>query len=117
MPEKTWSVACSNACRATASGWADGVFDPIVALAMAPKIATPTALPVERQNRFVAVTTPRSLQPTLDWAAIRVGTATSPMPRPMRKQVPATCTTPDEPLSRVSNRQPQIAIEAPISAQ
>ena len=59
-------------------------------LATAPNTATPTALPSERANMLVPVTTPRSSQPTLDCAAISVGVATRPIPRPMTKQVTAT---------------------------
>ena len=65
----------------------------MIALAIAPKIATPTELPIERANRLVPVTTPRSFHGTLDWAAMRVGVATSPIPRPTMKQLIATKAT------------------------
>src|SRR3954454_18808851 len=39
-------------------------------LAMAPKAATPRALPSERANMLVPVTTPRCCQETVDWAAM-----------------------------------------------
>ena len=62
----------------------------ITPLATAPKIAAPTALPIERANMLAPVTTPRSPQPTLDWAAIRVGTADQPNPNPITKHDMAT---------------------------
>ena len=51
----------------------------------------PRALPIERANIEVPVTTPRSFHSTDDCAAIRVGAATKPMPSPMTKQVTPTC--------------------------
>ena len=54
----------------------------MIAFAIAPKIATPTALPIERANMFVPVTTPRSFQPTLDCAAISVGVGDEAHPEP-----------------------------------
>src|SRR5215207_2470738 len=53
--------------------------------AIAPKIATPTALPIDRRNMFAPVTTPRSDHGTEDWAAMSVGEATRPSPRPTTK--------------------------------
>src|SRR5665647_3838098 len=61
-----------------------------IPFATAPKIATPTALPIERENRLAPVTTPRSFHPTLDCAAISDGVATRPRPRPATKQLAAT---------------------------
>ena len=49
-----------------------------VALAMAPNTAMPSALPIDRENRLVPVTTPRRSQSTADWAAIRVGLVGEP---------------------------------------
>src|SRR5918998_2084085 len=63
------------------------------ALAMAPKAAMPRALPIERANKLVPVTTPRCDQSTDDCAAIRVGAAVRPSPRPTTKQVAASCHT------------------------
>ena len=59
------------------------------AFAIAPKTATPIALPIDRAKRLVPVTTPRSFHSTLDWAAMRVGVATSPSPSPTMKQLAA----------------------------
>ena len=53
--------------------------------AIAPKIATPTALPIERRNMFAPVTTPRCAHGTDDCAAMSVGEATRPSPRPTTK--------------------------------
>ena len=50
---------------------------------MAPKIATPTALPAERANTLTPVTTPRSSQSTEACAAISVGAAVQPRPKPI----------------------------------
>ena len=50
------------------------------AFAIAPKTAMPSALPIERPNTNVPVTTPRRSHSTEDCAAISVGLATSPMP-------------------------------------
>ena len=45
----------------------------MTALPTAPKMATPTALPIERAKRLVPVTTPRSFQSTLAWATMSRG--------------------------------------------
>ena len=66
---------------------------PITAFAIAPNTAMPTALPIDRANMLVPVTTPRLDQSTEDCAATRVGLATRPMPRPITKQVSATYQT------------------------
>ena len=42
-------------------------------MAIAPNTATPTALPTERANKLVPVTTPRVCQSTEDCAAISPG--------------------------------------------
>ena len=89
---------------------------PRVALAIAPNTATPTALPIDRKNRLFAVTTPRSVQPTLLCAAIRVGLATRPMPRPTTKQQPATSTPSTPRRAAWSGRRRQITSTLPISA-
>jgi hypothetical protein len=47
-------------------------------LAIAPKMATLIALPIERAKRVALVTTPRTSQSTLDWTAIQVGTSPRP---------------------------------------
>ncbi len=52
---------------------------------MAPKMATPTALPTERANMLVPVTTPRRSQPTDDCTATSVGLAVYPSPTPITK--------------------------------
>src|SRR5699024_1427787 len=58
---------------------------PVLATAFtaAPKAATPTAEPRDRENTFVPVTAPRCSQPTLDCAAISVGEAVRPIPAPI----------------------------------
>ena len=107
---KTWCVAV-----ATASGV--GSASPArVMLAIAPNSATPTALPTDRPNRFVAVTTPRSAQPTLACAAISIGLATNPIPSPTTKQHTATCQIADDPVSRMVDDVPSTTMQAPISA-
>ena len=60
-------------------------------LAIAPKTATPTALPTERANMLAPVTTPRCCQSTEDCAATTAGLATKPKPRPITKQGAARC--------------------------
>jgi len=64
----------------------------ITLLAIAPKIATPTALPAERANTLTPVTTPRSSQSTEAWAAISVGAAVQPSPKPITNDTAATVT-------------------------
>ena len=59
------------------------------ALAIAPNTATPTALPTERANMFVPVTTPRVSQLADCWAAISTGDAVKPMPTPITQQAMA----------------------------
>lgn len=61
----------------------------ITALEIAPNTATPTALPAERANAFIPVTAPRSPQPTEACAAISVGAALHPSPKPKRNAMPA----------------------------
>ena len=83
---------------------------------MAPKTAMPRALPIERANMLVPVTTPRSAQSTADCAAIRVGLATQPRPSPTTKQVTATGQTELSGRDRpAAQRRPRITAE-PISA-
>ena len=65
----------------------------MIALATAPKIATPTAAPTDRMNMLVPVTTARSLHGTEACAAMRVGVATRPSPRPTTKDEPAVAHT------------------------
>lgn len=89
---------------------------PSVPFATAPKIATPIAEPIDRQNMFVPVTTPRSRQATVDCAAMSVGEATRPMPRPITKHVPATWITEETSPSSNSNALPPSTSTAPISA-
>ena len=66
---------------------------------------------------LVPVTTPRSCQPTVDCAAMSVGAATSPIPRPMTKHVAATWITVDDAFSRPSSAVPATARALPINAQ
>ena len=74
--------------------WMEALDDvPMMAFAMAPKIATPTALPIDRENSCAPVTTPRSFQSTLDCAATSDGTAMSPIPIPMMKHATETMAT------------------------
>src|SRR6185437_14934871 len=87
-PMKTWCAAC-------ASAGTDGDAESKEALAIAPKNATPMALPIERLNMLAAVTTPRSSQPTVFWAAMRTGAATRPSPAPTTKQQTPTSSTLD----------------------
>ena len=89
---------------------------PRVALTTAPKTATPTALPAERKNMFRPVTTPRSCHCTADWAAMSVGAAVKPMPRPMTNAVAPTWTTLEDPSSRSSSAEPRSTTLAPTSA-
>lgn len=62
----------------------------VTLVAIAPKIATPTALPAERANTLTPVTTPRSLQSTDDCAEISAGAAIQPSPNPVTKDAAAT---------------------------
>ena len=62
------------------------------------------------------MTTPRSDQPTLDWAKISVGLATRPIPAPMTKHTAATCQIDECALSRASRVAPAPAMTAPITA-
>src|ERR1700712_2334547 len=88
----------------------------ITPLAMAPNSATPTAEPIDLLNMMFPVTTPRSDQPTLDCAAMMVGLATSPSPRPTMKQYSATVQM-EEPSPRVIiNAVPTRAMAPPIRA-
>lgn len=105
-------VAAATAARSSAAF----AVVPRLALARAPNAATPTALPIDRANRLVAVTTPRSDQPTLDWAAISVGLAIRPMPRPTTKQQAATCQTADDSPSQTVASDPPMVSTAPIAA-
>ena len=86
------------------------------AFAIAPKIATPSALPIERPNTNVPVTTPRRSHSTEDCAAISVGLATNPMPKPSTKQVAATIHTELRADSKVSRPEPMTTTAPPISA-
>src|SRR4051812_25697692 len=90
--------------------------EPIVALAIAPNTATPSALPSDRRKMLLAVTTPRSLQPTLDWATISVAGAVRPMPSPRTRQYAPTSYTVECSSSSSINSEPVSTITAPISA-
>src|SRR6478752_6494361 len=57
---------------------------------MAPKIATPIALPAERAKMVRPVTTPRSFQSTDAWAAISEGAAVQPSPKPVTNDATPT---------------------------
>ena len=85
-------------------------------LAIAPKIATPRALPMDLEKRLVPVTTPRSFHCTLACAAMRLGVATSPMPSPTTKQLVATRAMLGDWLVRASTSVPVTATAMPISA-
>jgi hypothetical protein len=61
--------------------------------AMTPKMATPTADPIERANWPVPVTTPRSCQGTELWAAMTEEVEARPLPAPMTKHEMATAAT------------------------
>jgi len=82
-------------------------------LAIAPNTATPTALPIERKNMLVPVTTPRSCQPTLVCAAISDGVADRPIPRPMTKHIAPTSITVDDGPSSSNNAEPTTTRAAP----
>jgi hypothetical protein len=90
--------------------------EPKIELAMAPKIATPTALPSDRANMLLPVTMPRSSQSTLDCAAISVGTASRPMPAPITKHTTATLATFGRCANAASPDAPAITNEAPSTA-
>src|SRR5699024_12562241 len=72
------NTRCTPAARPAPEGIPSG---PVLATAFttAPKAATPTAEPRDRENTFVPVTAPRCSQPTLDRAAISVGDAVRPI--------------------------------------
>src|SRR5882762_3414035 len=89
---------------------------PKIAFAIAPKMATPTALPSDRANMLLPVTTPRSFQSTLDCAAISVGTASSPMPAPITKQTAATTATFGRCAMTTSTDAPVVTSAAPTIA-
>src|SRR6478752_1901555 len=89
---------------------------PKIELAIAPKTVTPTALPSERANILLPVTTPRSFQPTLDWAAIRVGRASRPMPPPITRHTDATTATFGRCATTTSTADPAITNVAPNTA-
>ena len=59
-------------------------------MAIAPKTATPTALPAERANTFTPVTTPRSFHSTEACAAISDGAAVQPSPKPITNDTAPT---------------------------
>src|SRR5699024_10328743 len=86
------NTRCTPAARPAPEGIPSG---PVLATAFttAPKAATPTAEPNDRENTFVPVTAPRCAHATLDWAAISVGEAVRPIPAPITKQVRPTCQT------------------------
>ncbi|MVA75336.1 hypothetical protein GC722_04730 [Auraticoccus sp. F435] len=88
---------------------------PTRALTTAPNTASPSALPIDRANITAPVTTPRSSQPTVDWAAISVGAAISPRPTPTPKQPAATCHTELCRPSGSIEAVPASASTAPIS--
>ncbi len=75
-----------------------------------------TALPSDRANMLLPVTTPRSFQPTLDWAAIRVGTASRPMPPPITRHTAATTATFGRCAAAASTAEPAITSAAPNMA-
>ena len=60
-----------------------------MALATAPSTAAPSALPRERENMLVPVTTPRRSQPTTDCTATTTGLDRKPRPTPTTKHAPA----------------------------
>ena len=86
-----------------------------MAFATAPKMATPTALPIDRAKRLVPVTTPRSSQSTLAWAAMSDGVATSPRPRPTMKQDAATTPTDGADANTTSGTVPSTTMAMPMS--
>ena len=92
-PRNTLCDASNNAEREWAAR------SPSVALAIAPNTATPTALPRERQNMLVPVTTPRRCQPTTDCTATMVG------PRRDRARAPTTKHGPGHREHRGARRQ------------
>lgn len=111
------ATAMKTGCSASDNCWADGWSDVAMpALTSAPKLATPTALPMDRANMVVEVASPRSDQSTLDCVAIRVGLATRPMPPPMTKQNRATCHTGESGVSRVVSSAPTAASALPMIA-
>ena len=63
------------------------------ALAIAPKTATPTALPIERANMSSPVTTPRRSQPTATGPRRSPGWRRSRSPGPSRSTAAASCST------------------------
>src|ERR1700704_5088445 len=71
-----------------------------VALAIAPKTAAPTALPSERLNMLVPVTTPRRSHLTTDCTATNIGLADRPSPTPTTKAAPAVAHTDEFGASR-----------------
>jgi len=64
---------------------------------------------------FAPVTTPRSVQPTLDWAAISEGVALSPMPMPITKQNAPTSATGEPGPSSNRSAAPATTTTAPIT--
>src|SRR5262245_16919809 len=89
---------------------------PKIELAIAPNTATPTALPSERANMLLPVTTPRSFQSTLDWAAISVGRASRPRPPPITRHADATTATFGRCATASRTADPAITSEAPNAA-
>ena len=88
----------------------------ITPFATAPKIATPTALPIERRNMLAPVTTPRSDHGTDDCAAMSVGEATSPRPRPTMKHAMAVVQTFGVSEAATSAAEPSTETASPMSA-
>ena len=119
VPRKTACSAGSSAEAGMPAAVVDTVPPPLrasEALATAPKTAIPTALPIERANMLVPVTTPRTAHSAAAWPAISVGLAVRPMPRPMTKQVPATAHTELPGLISTSRATPTRMIAQPARA-
>src|SRR6478735_2184305 len=107
-------TAVEPAC--TASLDASPPWDAMTAFAMAPKIATPTALPTERMNMLVPVTTARSFHGTEACAAMSVGVATRPRPKPTTRHDAAVAKTFGVAEVSHSARAPTVATTRPMSA-
>ena len=102
-------------CAASAAGgWLN--LAARVEFAIAPNTATPTALPIDRENMFVPLTTPRRLQPTTDCTATITGVEVSPSPVPTTNVATATAQTGEDLASAASSRVPPISTAEPARA-
>ena len=107
----------TTAGRCSRSSWAPPTRAVTAALAIAPNTATPTALPTERANMFVPVTTPRVSQSAACCAAISTGDAVKPMPTPITQQAMAIRHTELSAPTVNSRPEPRIANAEPSRAQ